>query len=99
MNIASVNTLEEVRYNIDRIDRSILSFITERQGYVKQAARFKKSDDDVKAPARVEAVVTKVRSLALENGLEPNIAEAVYRTMIICFIEQELKEFQHKTNE
>lgn len=99
MNIPPVNSLEEVRSNIDRIDRLIINLLSERQAYVKQAARFKNTGDEVKAPARVEAVIGKVRTLAQENALDPNIAEAVYRTMITCFVEQELKEFQHKTLE
>lgn len=97
MNIQTVNSLDEVRSNIDRVDRLIITLLAERQAYVKQAHRFKKTNEDVKAPARVEAVVDKVRLLAIEDGLDPNIAEAVYRTMISSFIEQELKEFQHKT--
>ncbi|HEX2935185.1 MAG TPA: chorismate mutase [Bacteroidales bacterium] len=96
MNYPEVSNLEEVRGNIDRIDRQIVALLAERQYFVKHAARFKNSTDDVKAPARVEAVIVKVRNLSNESGLDPNIAEAIYRTMIDCFINNELNEFQHK---
>ncbi len=45
------DSLENVRKNIDRIDREIVKLISERSSYVRQAARFKKTMDDVKAPA------------------------------------------------
>jgi len=92
----NVNSLEDVRHNIDRIDRQIIKLLGERQAFVQHAAQFKKSADDVKAPARVEAVIAKVRNLAPQHNLDPNIAEAIYRTMIDCFIKSELNDFQYK---
>jgi isochorismate pyruvate lyase len=86
------NSLEDVRTNIDRIDRQIVSLLAERGGYVNQAARFKKTTEDVKAPQRVEQVISKVRSLSAEMGANPAVTEAVYRAMISAFINAELAE-------
>lgn len=88
--------LNEVRENIDRIDRQIVRLIAERGFYVKQAAGFKKDADDVKAPKRVEAVIEKVRALALEYGAFPDIVEVIYRQMIQSFIRKESEEFENK---
>ncbi len=84
--------IDEVRENIDSIDREIVRLLSERSCYVKQAARFKKTKEDVKAPKRVEEVIAKVRILASEQGIDPDIVEKVYRTMITCFINHEMKE-------
>ncbi|MDP9031075.1 MAG: chorismate mutase, partial [Pseudomonadota bacterium] len=35
-------SLEQVRENIDRLDRQIVALLAERGGFVSQAARFKK---------------------------------------------------------
>ncbi len=86
------NSIEEVRTNIDSIDRKIVTLIAERSGFVNQAARFKKTTDDVQAPARVEQVIDKVRALAAELGGNAEITEVVYRAMISAFIAAELKE-------
>lgn len=90
--IETCASIEEVRTNIDRIDRIIVEMLAERGGYVKQAAQFKKSVDDVKAPQRVEQVISKVKALSLELGADPSVAEQVYRAMIAGFIKAELKE-------
>ena len=87
------SSLEEVRENIDRIDDSIIQLIAERTEYVIQAASFKKSESDVKAPDRVEAVIRKVREKAEKYGASPDIAETVYRNMISGFINMEMKEY------
>jgi isochorismate pyruvate lyase len=87
-------SLENVRENIDRIDREIVKLISERSSYVRQAARFKKTTDDVKAPNRVEQVIANKRAYAKEIGLDPDMIEKIYRTIILCFIDQELKEYE-----
>jgi isochorismate pyruvate lyase len=69
-----------------------VALLAERGSYVKQAARFKNTTDDVKAPQRVEQVIAKVRALAQELGANPKMTEQVYRAMIAAFIEAELAE-------
>jgi len=86
------HSLDEVRSQIDRLDREIVALLAERGEYVRQAARFKKTKADVAAPARVEQVIGKVRSLAGERGADPELVERVYRAMIAAFIEAEQKE-------
>lgn len=88
--VVNCNSIEEVRENIDRIDRQIVSLLSERGGFVKQAARFKNTTDDVKAPARVEQVISKVVNLSYELGASPKVTESVYRAMISAFINEEL---------
>lgn len=88
------NSLEEVRANIDRIDTEIIKLIAERGTFVVQATNFKKNEDGVKAPSRVEAVITKVRGKAQEYGANADMIEALYREMISCFINMEMEEFK-----
>lgn len=86
--------IEEVRENIDRIDIQIVKLIAERSTYVAQAANFKKNSKDVKAPQRVEKVINKVRDLAENNSVNPDIVENIYREMIRTFINFELLEHE-----
>jgi isochorismate pyruvate lyase len=92
INNVECNSIEEVRSNIDRIDRQIVTLLAQRGTYVKQAARFKKTTTDVKAPQRVEQVITKVVTLSVELGANPTVTEQVYRSMIAGFINAELAE-------
>ncbi|MFI8747546.1 chorismate mutase [Pseudomonas sp. NPDC077186] len=89
---AKCRSISEVRENIDQIDRKIVALLAERGTFVTQAAAFKKTTDEVKAPARVEQVISKVKSLAQEHGADPVVVEKVYRAMISAFIGAELKE-------
>ena len=88
------NSIDEVRNNINNIDEQIVKLIAQRSEFVKQAAKFKKDSDDVKAPERVEEVINKVKDLAKSTSANEEILENVYRTMINSFIKAEMKEFE-----
>ncbi len=90
--VVDCKSLEEVRANIDRLDRQIVGLLAERGGYVKQAARFKKTVEDVKAPRRVEQVIANAVALAREMSANPTVVERVYREMVAAFIDAELNE-------
>lgn len=87
----SCTSIEEVRTRIDHIDRDLVTLLARRGQLVAQAAAFKKTTDDVRAPARVEQVIAKVRGIAAETGASPEVVERVYRAMIAAFIDEELQ--------
>jgi len=83
-------SLHDVRGRIDDLDTQIVALLARRQALVEAAAAFKRDEDAVRAPDRVEQVVATVREKAVAAGLEPAVAEAVWRSMITAFIEVEL---------
>jgi len=92
-------SLDEVRQGIDEIDRNLVSLLAKRGRLVTQAAAFKKTTDDVRAPARVEQVIRKVREMADETGASAEVVEQVYRAMISAFITEELATHAKLANE
>lgn len=90
--IYDCRNLDEVREQIDRLDRAIVSMIAERGLYVQQAASFKKSDAEVEDGKRVDQVMRRVTRLAGELGADAALTAKIYRTMIAHFIESERSE-------
>ncbi len=88
--------LQAVREQIDRIDTEIIRLIAERGTYVQQASAFKKSENGVQSPARVEEVIAKVRAKAADCGANPDMVEALYREMIARFIQLEMQTFRRR---
>ena len=82
-------TLEDARANIDRVDEQLVDLLAERGAYVRQAAGFKQGPEEASAPRRVEQVIAGVRGFARESGIDPDLVEHVYRTMIDGFTELE----------
>jgi isochorismate pyruvate lyase len=75
-------SMADVRYEIDRLDRLLVAMVKERQTYMDAAARIKQSRSAVRDEARIEDVVQKVLQSAKKEGLSAKIAEPVWRTMI-----------------
>jgi isochorismate pyruvate lyase len=88
--------LGQVRDNIDRIDRQLIALMAERGKYVAEAGRFKKDPAAVSAPARVEAIIVKVKAIAREDGLAENVAERSFRAMIGAFEDYERAEWTRR---
>ena len=86
------STLADVRSQIDSIDSELVSLIAQRAECVKTAAAFKTDHSAVRAPARVQQVIDRVREKAAAAGLPEVIIEKVYRSMIDAFIEYELEQ-------
>jgi isochorismate pyruvate lyase len=89
-------TLAEVRENIDRLDREIVKLMAKRQKYVGEAGRFKQDPAAVSAPARVDAIIAKVKALSTEEGLAPEVGERAFRAMIAAFEDFERAEWMRK---
>lgn len=88
--------IEDIRVEIDRIDAQIIAALGKRFEYVKVAAKFKKSEVDVKASERLESMLKQRRAWAEGEGLNPDIIEKLYRDLVSYFIEEELKHWQTK---
>jgi isochorismate pyruvate lyase len=54
-------SLAQVRANIDRIDRQLVTLLAERGRFVSQAAGFKRDTEEVRDGQRVEQVITGAR--------------------------------------
>lgn len=79
---ADCQTKEDVRAEIDRIDQELINLFAERHGYVIRMAAIKTDPHEAYDKARIEAVIEKVRTRALEKNLDEDQAELLWRTLI-----------------
>jgi isochorismate pyruvate lyase len=86
--------IQEIRNEIDRIDRDIIKSLGNRFAYVKAAAKFKTDETSVKAPERFKAMLEQRRVWAAEEGLNPEVIEKLYRDLVNYFINEELQNWQ-----
>ncbi len=83
--------IQEIRTEIDTIDRHIITAFGKRFEYVKAAAKFKTNEASVKAPERFEAMLQQRRVWAEAENLNPDVIEKLYRDLVSYFIDEELK--------
>ena len=87
---AACPTMTEVRAEIDRVDAALVGLIAERFGYVERAWQIKLAEKAAaNVPWRNQQVIDKVRGLAADKGVPPDLCEALWRQMIGWFIQYE----------
>jgi len=88
--------MDDIRGQIDSIDKELISLISKRAQYVNKAAEFKKNETDVKAPKRVELMLKQRKVWAEEENINPNFIEKIFSEMVNFFINKEMQEWKTK---
>ena len=91
------NDMNDIRSEIDGIDEAIVDLLGRRFQYVKSAAKFKTSESSVRAPERFDAMLKKRREWALEQGLNPDAIEKMYRDLVNHFIQEEMQKWKQES--
>lgn len=91
---ADCRSLDEIRAGMDHIDRQIVALIATRVEYVREAAKFKTSLENVAAPERVEAVLKTRRAWAEAAGLDGEAIERLYRDLVAYSVTEEHKRWR-----
>ena len=86
--------MDEIRIEIDKMDRDIIAILGKRFDYVKAAAKFKTSETSVRAPERFNAMLEQRRIWASSEGLSPDAIEKMYRDLVNHFINEEMSKWQ-----
>ena len=86
-------SMQEVRAHIDALDDILVPLLVTRTGYMTQAARLKANPDQVRDEARIQAIVERVRAHAEREGGQPDVMEAIYRSLMEASIAYEHREF------
>jgi len=98
VDIKKCNSLDEARKEIDKIDDKIVELIAARNAYIRQLAHFKNSIDEIKAKDRIDDVINRMRTRAIELDLSPNLINDLYIRMIDAMVDAEVAEFQNAKN-
>lgn len=87
---AAITDMEALRRRIDQLDSRLIALLGERTRLIDRAAQIKLRDGlPARIDARVEEVAANVRRLAAGEGVDPDLADAVWRLMMSHFIDRE----------
>lgn len=82
--------MHRLRQRIDALDHRLVALLAERSRLIDEAARIKAREGlPARIDSRVDEVTQNSRRLAIEEGLDPDLAEQVWRLMVEHFIAQE----------
>ncbi|MEX0276697.1 MAG: chorismate mutase [Ruegeria sp.] len=83
-------SMQELRPQIDQLDRQLIELLVTRAGYIDRATELKPGEGlPARIPDRVEEVVQRVRKRSDELGMDPDLAESLWRILIDWSIARE----------
>lgn len=90
-NPESCKSIEEIREAIDCIDYQIMKLYSQRYDFVKEIVKFKTDEASVIAESRQKEVIEKRREWAIELGLNPDLFEDIFWTLMRYNVTKELE--------
>ena len=83
-------SLDEVRLEIDRIDKAVIALLGERMDYVKEVVKYRNPEKrEVADKERYLKVIKERGRWGETHGLNPHVIEQVYTTLLNYYIEQQ----------
>lgn len=90
--------IQEIRDCIDTIDHQIFALFGKRLEYVKEIVKFKTDAEGIVAHDRQLELLKKRREWATQSGLDPDLFEEIYKTLINWNVQKEMDLFMKKEN-
>lgn len=82
---------DEIRNEIDRIDRQIISLFAERHKYIEEIVKYKHDEDSIVAQERKDEVINQRKKWAADGGLNPETFKEIYTLLVESNIRHEMK--------
>lgn len=74
--------IQDIRDAVNALDREIIEILGKRTRYVHEAVRFKKSEDDIRKPGHIPALIEQRRTWATEYGVDPGFVAGIYQSLV-----------------
>lgn len=88
--------MTEVRAGVDATDREIMALLDRRFGYMRAAARIKRSRDTVRDEQRKAEVIANVRADAASRSLPADELAALWDRLVETSIAYEMVEWDRR---
>ena len=86
-------TMPDVREGVDATDHELVALLETRFGYMRAAARIKKSRDTVRDEERKSAVIAAARKEAENRGLPGDVIAEIWERLVEGSIAYEFEEW------
>ena len=88
--------MEELRKELDLLDNDLIILFSKRFKFIEEAAIIKDDISKIRDNYRIEYIIKRLRGLAEDNDISPDIVEKLWRFIIELSIELEVEIFNKK---
>ena len=88
--------LSKIRFELDKLDNSLIKLIKKRTILVKKVLTLKDKKNQIVDQKRIKTILMNIRKKSLKNDIDPKITNRIWKSMIWSYIDFERRNFTKK---
>ena len=88
--------LNKLRFQLDKLDNSLIKIIKKRTNLVKKVLQLKENKKQIVDQKRIKTILKNIKKKSLRNNIDPNITNKIWKNMIAAYIDFEKRNFKKK---
>ena len=88
--------LRKIRFELDKLDNSLIKIIKKRTNLVKRVLALKDKRNQIVDQKRIKNILRNIRKKSLINNIDPKITNRIWKNMIWTYIDFERRNFKKK---
>ena len=88
--------LNKIRFELDKLDNSLIKIIKKRTNLVKKVLALKENKKQIIDQKRIKYILKNIRKKSLKNNIDPKITNRIWKNMIWSYIDFEKRNFKKK---
>ena len=88
--------LGKIRFELDKLDNSLIKIIKKRTNLVKKVLKLKENKNQIVDQKRINKILKNIRKKSLINKIDPKITNRIWKNMIWSYIDFERRNFKKK---
>ena len=88
--------LSKIRFELDKLDNSLIRLIKKRTNLVKKVLKLKENKNQIVDHKRINKILNNIKKKSLKNNIDPKITNRIWKNMIWSYIDFERRNFKKK---
>ena len=88
--------LSKIRFELDKLDDSLIKIIKIRTNLVKKVLALKENKNQIVDKKRIKVILQNIKKKSLKNNIDPKITNRIWKNMIWAYIDFEKRNFKKK---
>ena len=88
--------LSKIRFELDKLDNSLIKIIKKRTNLVKKVLALKDKKNQIVDQKRINKILKDIKKKSLKNNIDPKITNRIWKNMIWSYIDFERRNFKKK---
>ena len=88
--------LSKIRFELDKLDNSLIKIIKKRTYLVKKVLKLKNKKNQIVDQKRIQTILKNIKKKSIKNNIDPKITNRIWKSMIWSYIDYEKRNFRKR---